>query len=218
MARILLVEDDPTIREITKLYFEREHEIFLAKDGMEAIKSMNKNELDIIVLDLILPKLRGEVVAQIAEMKKIPVIMVTAKNAEDDILNGLKLGAVDYVTKPFSPKVLLAKVNNFLKHLAKAEKYPFVDRTSRTLFTRSTKVYLSPIEAIMLDEMMKKTSKAFSRKELLNLVWKNQNISVRIVDATIKNLRKKLINTDVEIRTVFGVGYIVEVKNTSKGS
>lgn len=218
MARVLLVEDDPTIIEITKLYFEQEHEVFLAKDGMEAVESMNKNELDIIVLDLILPKLSGESVAQIAEMKKIPVIMVTAKNAEDDILNGLKLGAIDYVTKPFSPKVLLAKVNNFLKRLTKDEKYPFVDRTSRTLFTRNTKVYLSPTETIMLDEMMKRPSKVFSRKELLNLVWKNQNTSVRIVDATIKNLRKKLANTDVEIRTVFRMGYTVEVKNTFKGS
>ncbi len=215
MARILLVEDDPTIREITKLYFERVHEVLLAKDGIEAVEIMNKNDLDMIVLDLILPKLSGESVAQIAEMKKIPVIMVTAKNAENDILNGLKLGAMDYVTKPFSPKVLLAKVNNFLKRLIKEEKYPFVDRVSRTLFTDDMKIYLSPTETIILDEMMKKTSKVFERKELLDLVWKNQNISTRIVDATVKNLRKKLVNTGVEIHTVFGVGYIVQIKRRS---
>ncbi len=217
MARILLVEDDPTIREITKLYLEREHEVLLAEDGVEAIKFINKNELDMIVLDLILPKLSGESVAQIAEMKKIPVIMVTAKNSESDILNGLKLGAVDYVTKPFSVKVLLAKINRFLKNLSKDGKYPFVDRVSRTLFTGNMKVYLSPTESVILDEMIKKPSKVFSRKKLLDLVWKNQNISTRIVDATIKNLRKKLIHTEIEIRTVFGVGYVVEIKSVFKG-
>ncbi len=212
MARLLLVEDDPTMREIMKLYFEKSHEVSLAEDGISAVKLMNEEFFDIIILDLMLPKLSGNSVAQVANAKGIPVIMVTAKNSENDILNGLKLGAIDYVTKPFSPKVLLAKVENFLKRFSTKPKFPTIDVFSRTLITKDARVALSPTETSLLSEMMKEPGKAFGRKELMSLVWGEQRVSERTVDATVKNLRKKLKNTGVEIRTIVGVGYTVEIK------
>lgn len=212
MARLLLVEDDPTMREIMKLYFEKSHEVSLAEDGISAVKLMNEEFFDIIILDLMLPKLSGNSVAQVANAKGIPVIMVTAKNSENDILNGLKLGAIDYVTKPFSPKVLLAKVENFLKRFSTKPKFPTIDVFSRTLITKDARVALSPTETSLLSEMMKEPGKAFRRKELMSLVWGEQRVSERTVDATVKNLRKKLKNTGVEIRTIVGVGYTVEIK------
>lgn len=212
MARILLVEDDPTMREIMKLYFEKSHDVSLAEDGLLAVKFMNEERFDIIILDLILPKLSGDSVAQVANAKGIPVIMVTAKNSEADILNGLKIGAVDYVTKPFSPKVLLAKVDNFLKRLPNSPKLPTIDIISRTLITKNARVALSPTETSLLSEMMKKPGKVLNRHELMELVWGRKEVSKRIVDATVKNLRKKLKGTDIEIRTIIGVGYVLEIK------
>ncbi len=212
MANILIVEDDETISEIMKLYFEKEHTVFLAKDGIQAVKIMKEKELDLILLDLMLPKISGETIAQMAINKSIPVIMVTAKNDEEDILNGLKLGAVDYITKPFSPKVLLAKVNNFFEHFQKEKRrYPYVDLQMNALVTEGKNVYLSSTESKMLHEMLKEPTKVLSRKELVERVWKGQNISPRIVDATVKNLRKKLKGSHVKIKTVFGKGYHIEV-------
>ncbi len=213
MATILIVEDDPTIREITKLYFEKEHEVLLAEDGMKAVKIMKENPIDLMILDLILPKISGETLAQIAKNKEIPVIMVTAKNAEEDILNGLKLGAIDYITKPFSPKVLLAKADNFLERFsAKSEKYPYVDLQNNALVLENESIYLSSTEARVLHEMLKNKEEVLSREELLEMVWRGQKVSARIVDATIKNLRKKLKSSPVKIRTVFGKGYRAEVE------
>ncbi len=212
MARILLVEDDPTMREIMKLYFEKSHDVSLAEDGLLAVKFMNEERFDIIVLDLILPKLSGDSVAQVANAKGIPVIMVTAKNSEADILNGLRIGALDYVTKPFSPKVLLAKVDNFLKRLSNSPKLPTIDIISRTLITKDARVALSPTETSLLSEMMKKPGKAFNRHKLMELVWGRKEVSKRIVDATVKNLRKKLKGTGMEIRTIVGIGYVLEIK------
>ncbi len=212
MANILIVEDDETISEIMKLYFEKEHTVFLANDGIQAVKIMKEKELDLILLDLMLPKISGETIAQMAINKSIPVMMVTAKNDEEDILNGLKLGAVDYITKPFSPKVLLAKVNNFFERFQKEKRrYPYVDLQMNALVTEGKNVYLSSTESRVLYEMLKEPTKVLSRKELVERVWKGQNISPRIVDATVKNLRKKLEGSHVKIRTVFGKGYHVEV-------
>lgn len=212
MANILIVEDDETISEIMKLYFEKEHTVFLANDGIQAVKIMKEKELDLILLDLMLPKISGETIAQMAINKSIPVMMVTAKNDEEDILNGLKLGAVDYITKPFSPKVLLAKVNNFFERFQKEKRrYPYVDLQMNALVTEGKNVYLSSTESRVLYEMLKEPTKVLSRKELVERVWKGQNISPRIVDATVKNLRKKLKGSHVKIRTVFGKGYHVEV-------
>jgi two-component system OmpR family response regulator len=213
MATVLIVEDDPTIREITKLYFEKVHDVILAEDGMEAARAIKEKEIDLVILDLILPKISGETVAQIASCKKIPVIMVTAKNTEEDILDGLRLGAVDYITKPFSPKVLLAKANNFLErlHFSQEKKYPYVDLQNNTLVTEKGTVYLSATEAKVLNELLKNRESVLSREELLKRVWNAQKVSVRIVDATVKNLRKKLKKSPVKIKTIFGRGYCAEM-------
>ncbi len=212
MARILLVEDDPTIREILSLYLSKKYEVCLVSDGIEAAKKIRSEEFDLILLDLMLPGMSGETLAQIADTNGIPIMMLTAKSSEEDILNGLTLGAVDYITKPFSPKILMVKIENFLKRFSKDEQLPKLSPISRMLTTKNGKIYLTPTETRLLDEMLERSDKVFSREELIDIAWKDKKCSVRIVDATIKNLRKKLDGSEVGIKTVVGVGYTLEVK------
>lgn len=212
MARILLVEDDPTIREILNLYLSKRYGVCLVSDGLEAAREIRDREFDLILLDLTLPGMSGETLAQIADARGMPVMMLTAKSSEEDVLNGLTLGAVDYITKPFSPKILMAKIENFLKRFSKEEHTIRLSAISRTLTTTKGQIYLTPTETRLLDEMLQRSGRVFSREELIDLAWKDKECSVRIVDATIKNLRKKLDGSELEIKTVVGVGYTLEVK------
>ncbi len=208
MAKILLIEDDRTIGEILSLYLGKQHEIVLIDDGIEAAKIVRDGDFDLLLLDLMLPGLTGETLAQMANLKGIPFIIVTAKNSEEDILNGLKLGAVDYITKPFSPRILVAKVENFFARDLRAQKLN-LHLNERELITDKKKVYLTPIEAKLIDFMLKNRGKVCKRKELLDIAWENKR-SERIVDATIKNLRKKLEGSGIKIKTVIGLGYTIE--------
>ncbi len=207
MAKILLVEDDRTIGEILSLYLGKQHEIVLVDDGIEAAKIVKDGDFDLLLLDLMLPGLTGETLAQIANLKGIPFIIVTAKNSEEDILNGLKLGAVDYITKPFSPKILVAKIENFFARDLKSPRLN-LHLNERELITSKKKVYLTPIEAKLIDFMLKNRGKICKREELLD-IWEDKR-SERIVDATIKNLRKKLEGSGIRIKTVIGLGYTIE--------
>ncbi len=208
---ILLVEDDPTIREILVIYLSKKYEVALATRGFEAAKLIKDGNFDLILLDLMLPEISGETLAQIANLKDIPIMMITAKNSEEDILNGLKLGAVDYITKPFSPKVLMAKIENFFTRRSKDGKKSMVSLSvdERTLLAKNRKIYLTPIETKLLEVMMNNPEKVYSREDLLKMAW-NEERSERIVDATVKNLRKKLDGSGIKIKTMIGIGYAIE--------
>ncbi|MGC8544674.1 response regulator transcription factor [Athalassotoga sp.] len=208
MAKILLVEDDRTIGEILSLYLGKQHEVVLVDDGIEAAKIVKEDNFDLLLLDLMLPGLTGETLAQLASLKGIPFIIVTAKNSEEDILNGLKLGAIDYITKPFSPRILVAKVENFFSRDSKTSKLNF-HLNERELVTDKKKVYLTPIEAKLINFMLKNRGSICKREELLSIAWEGKR-SERIVDATIKNLRKKLEGSGIKIKTVVGLGYTIE--------
>ncbi|MCL4407517.1 MAG: response regulator transcription factor [Thermotogae bacterium] len=208
MAKILLVEDDRTIGEILSLYLGKQHEVVLVDDGIEAAKIVKEDNFDLLLLDLMLPGLTGETLAQLASLKGIPFIIVTAKNSEEDMLNGLKLGAIDYITKPFSPRILVAKVENFFSRDSKTSKLNF-HLNERELVTDKKKVYLTPIEAKLINFMLKNRGSICKREELLSIAWEGKR-SERIVDATIKNLRKKLEGSGIKIKTVTGLGYTIE--------
>ncbi len=210
MARLLFVEDDPTIRKITSLYLSEKHEVILACDGLEAMEKMKSYDFDLIILDLILPKISGETVAQFAKTKGVPFLMVTAKNAEEDILDGLKLGAIDYITKPFSPRVLVAKIDNFLHRLPRKKLH--LDLMACELITKDSTITLTKKEAFLLNELLSAPNSTLTREELLERVWKGEKVSKRIVDATVKNLRKKLQNSPVKLITIFGKGYKVSTE------
>ncbi len=212
MAKILLVEDDKTMGEILSLYLGKQHEVVLIKNGIEAAKVVKEGNFDLLLLDLMLPGLTGETVAQMANLKGIPFIIVTAKNSEEDILNGLKLGAIDYITKPFSPRVLVAKIENFFARGTRISKLN-LHLNERELITDKKKLYLTPTEAKLINFMLQNRGKICKRKELLNVAWEGKR-SERIVDATIKNLRKKLEGSGIKIKTVIGLGYTIEESET----
>jgi len=208
MAKILLVEDDRTIGKILSLYLGKQHEVVLVDDGIKAAKIVKEDNFDLLLLDLMLPGLTGETLAQLANLKGIPFMIVTAKNSEEDILNGLKLGAIDYITKPLSPRILVAKVENFFSRDSKTSKLNF-HLNERELVTDKKKIYLTPIEAKLINFMLKNRGSICKREELLSIAWEGKR-SERIVDATIKNLRKKLEGSGIKIKTVVGLGYTIE--------
>lgn len=208
MPKILLVEDDDTMRKILALYLEKKYDVFLASKGIEAAKLIKKEKFDLILLDLMLPEISGETLAQMANINEIPVMILTAKNSEEDILNGLKLGVIDYITKPFSPRVLMAKIENFFSRNTKISK-PRFQTNERELIVGDKKIYLTPIESKLINFMMKNKGNICKREDLFNVAWEDKR-SERIVDATIKNLRKKLEGSGIKIKTVMGLGYTIE--------
>lgn len=211
MERILIVEDDKSIGEILSLYLKRKYDVFLLDDGMEAAKIIKKEKFDLILLDLMLPNISGETIAQMADLSKIPVMIITAKSSEEDVLKGLRLGVVDYITKPFSPKILLAKIDNFFSRMKNTNIDLEIDE--RSLIVKGERVYLTPIESKLVDFLIKNYGKICKREELLKAVWNGER-SERIVDATVKNLRKKIKGSGVEIKTVMGLGYTIEKSKT----
>ncbi len=211
LKKILIVEDDKSIGDILNLYISKKYDTILVNDGMEAARIIKKERLDLILLDLMLPNISGETLAQMADLNGIPVIIITAKNSEEDILNGLKLGAIDYITKPFSPKVLLAKIDNFFSRMMN-NMFDFEDE-GRSLTIDGKKIYLTPVESKLLRFLINNYGRVCKREELLVAVW-NEERSERIVDATVKNLRKKIRGSGIEIKTVMGLGYTIEKSKT----
>lgn len=208
MPKILLVEDDDTMRGILALYLEKKYDVSVASKGIEAAKLIKKEKFDLILLDLMLPEISGETLAQMASISEIPVMILTAKNSEEDILNGLKLGVIDYITKPFSPRVLMAKIENFFSRNVKTSKSSF-QINERELIIGDNKIYLTPIESKLINFMMENKGEICKREDLFKVAWEDKR-SERIVDATIKNLRKKLEGSGIKIKTVTGLGYTIE--------
>ncbi len=211
MERILIVEDDKSIGDILSLYLNKKYDTVLVNDGMEAAKIIKKEKFDLILLDLMLPNISGETLAQMADLNGIPVIIITAKSSEEDILNGLKLGVIDYITKPFSPKILLAKIDNFFSRI-RNNVVDFEDG-GRSLTIDGKKIYLTLVESKLLNFLIKNYGRVCKREELLMAVWNGER-SKRIVDATIKNMRKKIKGSGIEIKTVMGLGYTIEKSKT----
>jgi len=211
LERILIVEDDKSIGDILSLYLNKKYDTVLVNDGMEAAKIIKKEKFDLILLDLMLPNISGETLAQMADLNGIPVIIITAKSSEEDILNGLKLGVIDYITKPFSPKILLAKIDNFFSRI-RNNVVDFEDG-GRSLTIDGKKIYLTLVESKLLNFLIKNYGRVCKREELLMAVWNGER-SKRIVDATIKNMRKKIKGSGIEIKTVMGLGYTIEKSKT----
>ncbi|BBJ27940.1 transcriptional regulatory protein WalR [Athalassotoga saccharophila] len=211
LERILIVEDDKSIGDILNLYLSKKYDTVLVNDGMEAARIIKKERFDLILLDLMLPNISGETLAQMADLSRIPVIIITAKSSEEDILNGLKLGVIDYITKPFSPKILLAKIDNFFSRMR--NNVVDLGDDGRSLIIGGKKIYLTQVESKLLNFLIKNYGRVCKREELLMAVWNGER-SERIVDATVKNLRKKIKDSGIEIKTVMGLGYTIEKSKT----
>ncbi|QZY55822.1 response regulator transcription factor [Crassaminicella profunda] len=221
---ILVIEDEKNIRKIIVDYFKSENYIVIeACDGKEGIEKFEKEQVDLIILDIMMPKLDGWAVCRrIRKKSQVPIIMLTARTEEDDELMGFELKADDYVKKPFSPAVLVARAKLLLnrkKDVLKEKEDIIkkhglkVDRLSREVYKDEKRIELTPKEFDILYYLMENEGLVFSRDQILNHVWGYDFLGdTRTVDNHIKKLRKALKDKSYFIRTVFGVGYKFEVK------
>lgn len=220
MANVLIVEDEKNMQEIIAEYMRRGgHTCFAADDGVDALMILKNNPMDLMILDIMMPHLDGFSVCKMArEMSYLPIIMLTAKCGEDDKLKGYDLGADDYMTKPFSPKVLLAKANALLRRSSalpgdtmNAGKILIIP-AARQVFVDGQEITLTHKEYELLSFFMANPGQIFSREQLLNRIWGYDfEGTTRTVDTHIKTLRQKLGNEGRHIVTLIRSGYKFEV-------
>ncbi|MGM0378825.1 MAG: response regulator transcription factor [Bacillota bacterium] len=221
MKKILIIEDEKRISNIVKDFLEEnEFKVIQAFNGEKGLDLyFDQSKLDLILLDVMLPKKDGWTVLR--EIKQdnldIPIIMLTARGQESDEIFGFDLGADDYVTKPFSMKILIARIKALLKrNKQKNGKISYdwftLDTLKHKLFIKENPIDLTPIEYKLFDYLLKNKNIALSREKILNNVWGYDYYGdIRTVDTHIKRLRKKIKPFDKEIKTIRGVGYLLEV-------
>jgi DNA-binding response OmpR family regulator len=212
--RILLVEDDPKTRAMVALYLEREgYDVATAEDGVQALEAAKECEPHLVILDLMLPRMSGlDVCRALRDAGGPAIIMVTARSTEDDKLTGLDLGADDYVTKPFSPRELMARVRAVLRRASEEDVMQIggitIDRSHREIRIGDAPVSVTPTEYRLLDALARAAGRTFTRQELVERALGQEYEGLdRTVDVHVMNLRKKLGEAGKAIVTVFGVGY-----------
>ena len=222
--KILIVDDEEMIRGVLKEYVEFEgNEAFEAADGMEAVKMCKDNDYDVVLMDVMMPKLDGfSAVKEIRKFKDVPVIMLSARGEEYDKLFGFEIGADDYVTKPFSPKEVMARINAVTKRRAmknndvSQQSYKFegleIDMAGRNVYVDGEKAELTPKEYELLFYLVRNKGIALPREKLLYDVWGFDFYGDdRTVDTHIKMLRGNLKEYRKFIVTLRGLGYKFEV-------
>ncbi len=221
--KILIVDDDQKTVELVRLYLENDgYQVFSAMDGRLALSEVKKSNPDLIVLDLMLPKTDGlDVCRQIRAESNIPIIMPTARTTEEDKLAGLDIGADDYITKPFSPREVLARVRAVLRRIGAADPSETADQQvfedvnidyqRREVRVRGKITHLTPKEFKLLEIMSKQPGQIFSRTLLLERAFGSDYAGLeRTIDVHMMNLRKKLEQHAPEksyIKTIYGMGY-----------
>lgn len=226
MANILVVEDEKNMQEIIVEYMQRGgHVCYTADDGMDALMVLKSHPMDLMILDIMMPFLDGFSVCKMArEMSNLPIIMLTSKGSEDDKLKGYDLGADDYMTKPFSPKVLLAKANALLRRNTAiwTDTVSTVNNVSggkisiipalHKVFLDGQEITLTYKEYELLYFLMSNPGQIFTREQLLNRIWGYDfEGTTRTVDTHIKTIRQKLGDEGKHIVTLIRSGYKFEV-------
>ncbi|HEY0602123.1 MAG TPA: response regulator transcription factor [Herpetosiphonaceae bacterium] len=220
--RILIVDDDVKIVELLQLYLEKEgYDTLVAYDGFTALTFARQKRPDLVLLDLMLPVMDGLDVCRILRAESnIPIIMLTAKTTEADMLLGLDLGADDYINKPFSPRQVVARVRTVLRRAGDVHEKArpevrvgdlVIDFAAHQARLKDVPVHLTPKEFQLLETMAKEPGRAFSRLELLERVFGLDYEGVdRTIDVHVLNLRKKIepdTTQPIYIQTVYGIGY-----------
>lgn len=219
--KILVVDDEPKLLEVVESYLKKEGFIVLkAENGEKGLQLFYDENPQLIILDLMLPDVSGEkICSEIRKVSNIPIIMLTAKSSEDNIVRGIGIGSDDYVTKPFSPKELVARVNgvlrryhnNFNQELTFDDGRLVIDFAGYKVRINDQEVQLTQAEFKLLSTLAKNPSKIFSREELVNLVLGyNYDGFDRTIDVHIKNIRTKIEENRKNpkyILTLFGIGY-----------
>lgn len=220
---ILVVDDENRMRKLIKDFLKAKgYSILEAEDGEKALEVFeeNKNKIMLILLDVMMPKLDGwSVLRQIRQESKVPIIMLTARGEEQDELFGFELGVDEYISKPFSPKILVARVEAILKRTTKetteVKKYAGIeiDKEGRTVKVEGKVIELSLREYELLIYLIENENIALSRDKILNNVWNYDYYGdSRTIDSHIKKIRHKLGKKGKYIKTMRGVGYKFEVK------
>ncbi len=220
---ILVVDDEQRMRKLIKDFLKAKgYGILEAEDGEKALEVFeeNRNKITLILLDVMMPKLDGwSVLRQIRQTSKVPIIMLTARGEEQDELFGFELGVDEYIVKPFSPKILVARVEAILKRTTKdvAEVKHYagieIDKEGRTIKVEGKPIELSLREYELFIYLIENENIALSRDKILNNVWNYDYFGdSRTIDSHIKKIRHKLGKKGKYIKTIRGVGYKFEVK------
>jgi len=218
MAKLLLVDDEERMLRLLDLFLSPlGHFCMKATSGQEALELVQQKEFDLILLDVMMPKMDGwEACSQIRQISNVPIIMLTARNQNYDMVKGLTLGADDYITKPFDEQVLIARIEAVLRRTKKEGFVNFNgiewDKTRHTVTVYDEKLSLTPIEFSLLGLFLQNINRAYSRDELIEIIWGFQtDIEYRTVDSHIRNIREKLRKAGFPIEdyleTVYKIGY-----------
>nr|WP_246594088.1 response regulator transcription factor [Evansella tamaricis] len=222
--KVLIADDDPNVCEILSLYLkENQHDVVEANNGQQAISLFDSENPDIILLDIMMPDMDGfEVCKEIRKKSTIPIIMLTAKDEEFDRILGLEIGADDYVTKPFSPREVMARMKAIFRRLPTMENtsseenqedYNFksfsISVKKREVLVNKTRLFFRPKEFDLLLYLIRHSNAVLTRDQLLEKVWGFDFIGeVRTVDVHIKRIRDEFAKHNIHcIHTVWGVGY-----------
>ena len=221
--RILVVDDESRMRKLVRDFLVREgYEVLEAGDGEEALDIFyREKDIALIILDVMMPKRNGfEVCREIRETSKVPIIMLTAKGEESDELNGFELGVDEYISKPFSPKILVARVGAILRRSGKKQDEEaavsmggiVLDKAAHMVTVDGERIDLSYKEFELLAYFMENAGIALSREKILNSVWNYDYFGdARTIDTHVKKLRAKMGDKGKYITTVWGMGYKFEV-------
>ena len=221
--KILVVDDESRMRKLVHDFLTREgYAVVEAADGEEALDIFySDKEISLIVLDVMMPKINGwEVCREIRKISMLPIIMLTAKGDESDELNGFEIGADEYISKPFSPKILVARVTALLRRANKIGETADIreaggivmDKTAHTVAIDGQNIDLSVKEFELLDYFMNNRGIALSRERILDSVWSYDYFGdARTIDTHVKKLRSKMGAKGDYIKTVWGVGYKFEI-------
>lgn len=220
MQRVLIVDDEERMVELISLYLKpQENTIYKAYTGKEALGILQENKIDLVLLDVMMPDMDGWVTCQeIRKFSNIPIIMLTAREQSADIVKGLKIGADDYITKPFDEQVLLARIEAVTRRTQQEDanqvfiKGLIWDMDKHLVTFKGNKISMTPIEFKLLGLFLKNPQKVFSREHLIQLVWGfESNTEGRTIDSHIRNLREKCRQAgfliDDYLKTIWGVGY-----------
>lgn len=222
--KILVVDDESRMRKLVRDFLVREdYEVLEAGDGEAALDIFyQEKNIALIILDVMMPKMNGwEVCREIRETSKVPIIMLTAKGDEEDELTGFELGVDEYISKPFSPKILVVRVGAILRRSGKAPEEGkllsiggiVIDQTAHTVTVDGRQIELSFKEFELLTYFMENEGIALSREKILNHVWNYDYFGdARTIDTHVKKLRAKIGEKGDYIKTIWGMGYKFEAE------
>ncbi len=223
MAQILLVDDEKRMLDLLELYLSPHgYRCFKAASGMEAVRIIeNEQGINLVLLDIMMPEMDGWKTAEmIRDVRKVPIIMLTARDQKSDVVKGLKLGADDYISKPFDEEELLARIQAVLRRTQQTEQIEFNglvwNGEKHELLYEGKLIRLTPKEFALLGILMKSPDRVFSREQLIEWVWGfDSDTEGRTVDSHVRNLREKVRQAgfpiDDYLQTVWGVGYKMTV-------